>query len=94
MLHEECDRGNSQAKVSQWACCREMHKGGGMHYNCCVELSGVKIWLSVKNNIAKKYNIVLNFSDTHKHYLYAYRYVCKSDTEEESSLGHTDLSAV
>ena len=71
-----------------------MHERTGFHYHCCMKLTGVKKWLSAKNNIMKRHNIVLNFSDSHNHYVYAYRYVCKSDMEVAHSPEHQDLSAV
>ena len=67
---------------------------GGFHYHCCVEVTGVKKWLSVKNNIRRTHKIVVNFSDMHTRYIYAYRYVCKSDQEVVHSPGHPDLSNV
>ena len=94
MMEEEFNSGSSQVKVSHWACCKENHVDGGFHYHCCMKLTGVKKWLSVKNNITRKHNIVVNFSDTHSHYIYAYRYVCKSDREVFHSPGHPDLSDV
>ena len=42
----------------------------------------------------KQHNIVLNFLDSHNHYVYAYRYVFKSDMKVAHSLGHPDLSVV
>eukprot|EP00794_Sanderia_malayensis_P021055 gene21055-23111_t len=94
MLEKEFNSGNSKVKVSHWACCKEMHEAGGFHYHCCLKLTGVKKWLSVKRDITKNHNIVVNFSDSHSHYIYAYRYVCKSDTEVAHSPGHPDLSEV
>ena len=94
MLQEEFDRGNSQVKVSHWARCKEMHERTGFHYHCCITLTGVKKWLSVKNNVMKRHNIVLHFSDSHNQYIYAYRYVCKSDVEVVHSPGHPDLSTI
>ena len=67
---------------------------GGFHYHCCMKQTCVKKWLSVKNNITRKHNTVVKFSDTHSHYIYAYRYVCKSDREVFHSPGHPDLSDV
>eukprot|EP00794_Sanderia_malayensis_P017869 gene17869-19650_t len=78
--------------MSHWACCKEMHEAGGFHHHSCLKLTGVKKWFSVKRDITKNHNIVVNFSDSHSHYLYPYRYVCKSDTEAAHSPGHPDLS--
>ena len=96
MLEAEFNAGNSRVKVSHWACCKENHQLGGFHYHCCMKLTGVKKWLSVKNNIMRKHNIVVNFSETYSHYIYAYRYVCKDKPLEEvsHSQGHPDLSEV
>eukprot|EP00794_Sanderia_malayensis_P000938 gene938-251_t len=94
MLEKEFNSGNSKVKVSHWACCKEMHEADGFHYHCCLKLTGVKKWLSVKRDITKNHKIVVNFSDSPSHYIYAYRYVCKSDTEVAHSPGHPDLSEV
>ena len=94
MLESEFNSGSGKIKVSHWACCREEHAEEGFHYHCCVKLSGVKKWLSVKKNIENKHRIIVNFSDTHNHYISAYRYVCKEDTDVQHSIGHPDLSEV
>ena len=44
--------------------------------------------MSVKNRIAQKYGIQVNFSDKHNFYLSSYRYVCKSDQEVAHSDNH------
>ena len=46
-----------------------------------MKLTGCKKWLSVKNRIAEKHDIQVNFSKKHNFYLSPYRYVCKSDQE-------------
>lgn len=96
MLEEEFNTGKSKVKVSHWACCKENHQENGFHYHCCVKLTGVKKWKSVKKNIMNKHKIVVNFSETHSHYIYAYRYVCKDKPVKElsHSQGHPDLSKV
>ena len=93
MLENEFNRGNSQVRVSHWACCKENHKENGFHYHCCLKLTGVKKWCHVKNNITKNYGIVVNFSD-HDQYIYAYRYVCKADRDVAHSDNRPDLSQV
>ena len=93
MLENEFNTGNSQVKVSHWACCKETHEEHGFHYHCCLKLTGVKKWSRVKNAITKKYGIVVNFSD-HDQYIYAYRYVCKADRDVAHSDNHPDLSQV
>ena len=54
----------------------------------------MKKWLSVKNNIQRKQDIVTNFSDSHNYYASAYRYVCKTDEYVFHSINHPDLSEV
>ena len=93
MLENEFNTGNSKVKVLHWACCKESHTENGFHYHCCLKLTGVKRWLHVKNTITKKYGIVVNFSD-HDQYIYAYRYVCKTDRDIVHSDNHPDLSLV
>ncbi|CAB4020514.1 Hypothetical predicted protein [Paramuricea clavata] len=93
MLENEFNAGSSQVKVSHWACCKEPHEENGFHYHCCLKQTGVKKWLSIKNAITKKHDIVVNFSD-HNQYIYAYRYVCKTDKDVAHSDNHPDLSEV
>ena len=93
MVENEFNAGKSKVKVSHWACCEEAHKENGYHYHCCVKLMGVKKWSRFKDAIAKKYGIVVNFSD-HDQYIYAYRYVCKADRDVAHSNNHPDLSQV
>ena len=54
MLENEFNAGNSKVKVLHWACCKELHTENGLHYHCCMKLTGVKRWLHVKNAITKK----------------------------------------
>jgi len=86
--------GKARAKVKQWAVCLENHQDGTKHYHCCMLLTGPKKWVSVKRDFEQKYKVVLHFSDFHDHYISAYRYVCKEDTEVQHSPGHLDMSYV
>ena len=88
MLEAEFNAGTSVVKVDYWACSREEHQNDGFHYHCALKLTGCKKWLSVKNRIAEKHGIQVNFSDKHNFYLSAYRYVCKSDQEVAHSENH------
>ena len=53
MLETEFNKGTSQVKVTHLACSKEEHQQSGFHYHCCLKLSGVKKWFSVKTNITK-----------------------------------------
>ena len=75
-------------RVEYWACCREEHAEAGIHYHCCLKLSGSKKWISVKKYLAEQHGIQVHFSATHNFYLSAYRYVCKSDTQVYHSENH------
>ena len=69
MLEDEFNSGNGKVKVEHWVCCKESHEQNGFHYHCALKLTGVKKWLSVKNNIQRKHDIVTNFSDSHNYRL-------------------------
>ena len=106
MVEEVFNLGMSVVKVSHWACCRESHEDGGVHYHCAVKLNGVKRLLSVKEKMQAHHNIVVNFSDSHDYqpatiniyyyyyyyHLSAYRYVCKEDDEVAHSENHPNLT--
>ena len=94
MLCTEFNSGGGAVKVAHWAGCRENHADGGVHYHCSLKLTGVKKWLLLKRTIEQKHKVVLNFSDSHDHYISAYRYVCKEDQHVAHSPGHPDLSEV
>ena len=89
---EESNGGKSVVKVQHWACCKEQHKNGEIHYHCALKLIGNKKWKYVKENIPKKQNITLHFSDKHNFYISAYRYIRKEDTDLANSQNHPDLT--
>ena len=91
-LVDEFNSGKSVVKVQHWACCKEHDENGGIHYHCALKLTGNKKWKSVKENISKKHNITLHFSDKHDFYISAYRYICKEDTEVVHSQNHPNLA--
>ena len=93
-LAEAFNMGNGKVKVIMWACGKENHEDGGEHYHCALKLSGVKKWLSVKRYFEETHGVVLHFSDSHDHYVSAYRYTCKEDTQVAHSPGHPDFTAV
>ena len=68
--------GTGKVQVDHWACCLEEHMHtSGHHYHLCMRLS------AVKEKICSDHGIMLNFSDKHDTYYYAYKYVCKSDKD-------------
>jgi len=79
-------------KVEQWVCCKEQHQNKGEHYHMAIKLNKVKRWLSVKESINTKYNVVVHFSAVHPNYYSAWRYVTKNDSEYLSSKNHPDLT--
>ena len=36
------------AQIIQWACCRESHQDGGIHYHMAIKLDKPRRWLQVK----------------------------------------------
>ena len=93
-IAEAFNEGPSKVKVQHWACCREAHINGGFHYHCAVKMSGNKKWLSIKKKFENSHGIVLNFSDSHDHYISAYRYLCKSDSDVAHSEEHPNLKDI
>jgi hypothetical protein len=82
-------KSTTKACVEHWACCLELHENTlGVHYHLCVKLKGPKCWKSLKDNMMKKHDVVLNFSDSHDNYYTAYKYVMKKDLEVYLSPGH------
>ena len=86
--------GSGKVNVTHWACSRESHQDGGWHYHCSLKLSGVKKWITVKRTFEQSHGVVLHFSNSHDHYISAYRYMCKSDKEAAHSPGHPNLTDV
>ena len=88
MLEAEFNADTSVVKVDYWACSREEHQNDGFHYHCTLKPTGYEKWRSVKNKIAEKCGIQVNFNDKDNFSLSAYRYVCKSDQEVAHSENH------
>ena len=82
------------AEISHWACCLENHKDNGIHYHMIISTSKLRRWKSVKDYLAQKYRIVVNFSDKSLGYVAGYRYICKSDAAVLHSANHTDLQNI
>ena len=89
------NHGTGKVQVEHWACCLEEHpNNGGMHYHLCMKLSGPKRWKAVKEKNCSEHGIVLNFSDKHDTYYYAYKYVCKADKDVLLSQNHPNLAEI
>ena len=88
--------GKSTRHVQEWACCKEPHQDGGVHYHMAVKLSGTRRWNAVKNYIYQKHGISLHFSSQHCGYVAAYRYVCKDKNVADvlHSPGHSNLTQI
>ena len=88
---EAFNQGSSKVTVLYWACCLESHQNGGDHYHVAIKLSASKRWKSAKEYLQKKSGIAVNFSDSHKNYYTAFRYISKSDTNIFLSSNHPNL---
>lgn len=93
-IAEAFNSGSSKVKVDYWACALENHKNGGEHYHTSVKLTGPKRWLAVKHVLSSRYDIVVNFSESHDNYYSAFKYICKSDIEVFHSAGHPNLKEI
>ena len=88
MLEAEFNAGTIVVKVDYWVCSREEHQNDGFLYHWALKLADCKKWFSVKNRIAEKYGIQVNFSEKHNFCLSVYRHICKSDQEVAQSESH------
>ena len=72
MLEAEFNAGTSVVKMNYWVCSMEEDQNDGFHYHCALKLTGCQKRLLVKNRIAEKHGIQVNFSEKHNFYLSAY----------------------
>ena len=93
-IKKDFNSGSGKVKVQHWACAKEKHQDGGVHYPVALKLTGPKRWKSVKESISSKEGIVVNFSDNHDNYYSAYRYICKDDDSVHHSKHHPNLDDV
>ena len=56
-----------------------------------VNMSKLRCWKSVKEQLKSKHNINVHFYDKSLGYIAAYRYICKSGKEALHSENHPDL---
>ena len=65
---EAFNTGSGKVKVDYWSCALEDHKDGGKHFHAALKLRERKGWLSAKNSLNSKYNIVVKFSESYDDY--------------------------
>ena len=91
MLEAEFNAGTGVAKLDYWACFRGSTRMMTFGIIARWSWQAENKWLSVKNKIAEKDGIQVNFREKHCFYLSAYNDVCKSDQElahsEKNPLG-------
>jgi hypothetical protein len=73
-------------------CAKEHHKQSGFHFHMTVKLSERHRWIKVRNYIAQKHRVNVNFSNRHDNYYSAWKYTTKEDLEYIQSEGHPDLT--
>ena len=76
-----------------WSCCMEEHPAsGGSYFQTALKLNRNKGRLSSKKFLLERCGISVHFSDIHRNYFSAWKYVTKQDKEFVESPGHPDLS--
>ena len=73
--------GETGAEVNHWACCQGYHKNKDSHYHMTVNMTKLRHWKSVKEQLKSKHNIYVPFYDKSLGYVAAYSYICKCDKE-------------
>ena len=79
-------------QLLQWVCAKENHEQSGFHFHMSVKLSERRRWIRVRNYIARKHGVHVNFSNRHDNYYSAWKYTTKEDLEYIQSEGHPDLT--
>ena len=82
------------AEVSHWACCQEHHRNMEIHYHMAVNMTKLRCWKSVKEQLKSKHDINVHFSGKSLGYIATYRYICKSGKEVLHSENHPDLRGI
>ena len=82
--------------VTEWCCTLEPHRvvEGTFHYHMAVHLAKPKRWINVKQRIADRCGVVVNFSSEGLGYAWAARYAVKSDSHPIFSPLHKDYSKI
>ena len=81
------------ASIVHWCCSQEQHARFGVHYHFAIKLKKNQRWLPAKKFLQDTYGISVHFSNVHKNYYSAWRYVTKEDEDYEQSDPHPDLSS-
>ena len=74
-----------------WVSSCENHKGEGLHFHLALKLNKVRRWKYVRDQLAIKYGINVNFQEFHTNYYDAYKYVTKEDVKYATSENHPVL---
>ena len=70
----------------------ERPESGESYFQMALKLNRNKRWLSSKRFLLERCGISVHFSDIHRNYFSAWKYVTKQDKEFVESPGHPDLS--
>ena len=79
LVKEAFTETNHQTVIKHWVCSQEQHADGNFHYHLALKLEMQCRWLTARNYLDDKYNVKVNFSDTHSTYYEAYKYCTKED---------------
>ena len=79
-------------QLLQWVCAKENHEQSEFHFHMSVKLPERRRWIRVRNYIARKHGVHVNFSNRHDNYYSAWKYTTKEDLEYIQSEGHPDLT--
>ena len=93
-IAEVFDLGTSKVKVACWASALENHQDGRKHYHLALKLSGPRRWLSDKYVLSTRYDIVINFSESHDDYYRAYNYIIKAYTQVFHNGEHPNVKEI
>ena len=82
---------SGRANVVQWVCCLEDHEQEGHHFHLALKLDRLRRWLSIKQEMVDRFDVVLNFRDFTRNYHAAWSYVLKDDVNFIQSVDHPPM---
>ena len=90
-IKKHFNSGSGKVKVQHWACAKEKHQNGGIHYHVALKLIDLRRWRSVKRNHIIEGRNSGQFFRQSRHYYSAYKYICKDDDSVHHSKYHFNL---
>ena len=94
LFKEHLTRTKSPATVKYWACAKERHTNGGIHFHCAIKFTKRVRWVTIAKSLCEDRDIFVNFQSFQSRYNHAWEYITKEDRDVVKSGAHPRMMVI